>query len=823
MISLVINNTTHQIEADPEKPLLWVLRDELNLKGAKYGCGIGVCGACLVLIDGEPNHACMVPLGKVGKRNVTTIEGLPDTHPVLQAWMAEQTPQCGYCQPAQILAAAALLEKTPKPSDVEIDEALSGVLCRCGTYQRIRRAVHTAVDIAAKSDVLQNLPTVLPALLDDLPDDAGVALNEWIWINGGNTVTLMINHSEMGQGALTGLAMLFAEELDLELGRVRTVFAPADVRYENGLWGGQFTGGSSSMRGEWARLREVAAKTRARLVAAAAERWDVAAEECRTRGGAVVHPGGRRRLAYGELAEAAARIKPPRRATLKPPSEFKLIGRPQPRLDIPAMVLGRTRYGIDVAVPGMVVAAVARCPVFGGRAKSYDDSAALAVPGVRQVLPIDSGIAVVADNFWPALQGRDALQIEWVLGRQAALDNGKIEQRLLRALKEPGTLAERRGDANRAFGRAAQVIEAVYQTPYLAHATIEPMNCVAHVCEDACDIWVGTQDQADTQAVAAALCGLPEDRVRVHTQFLGGGFGRRLKTDFVAEAVELSRELRLPVQVVWTRADDLQHDFYRPAHAVRLQASLDRNGLPAAWFMRLAGPGLALDGTDLPYVIPHMREEHVEVDSPVPVGAWRSVGASNNAFVIESFVDELAHAARRDPLEYRLAMLGDAPRHRAVLELVAARSGWGSPMTPGRGRGVAVYRSFDGVVAQVAEVSVADGVIRVERVVCAIDCGIAVTPDAVRAQLEGAIAFGLSAALHEEIHITEGRVAQASFQDYPLLSLAEMPKVEVHIVPSQHAPGGVGEPGVPVIAPAVANAVFAATGQRLRRLPLRLA
>jgi isoquinoline 1-oxidoreductase beta subunit len=816
MIPLTVNGDPYRTRSDPEKPLLWVLRDELGLKGTKYGCGVGVCGACLILLDGEPNHACMVPLKDLGSRQVTTIEGLPADHPVIQAWLAEQVPQCGYCQPAQLMAAAALLAASPQPSDAQIDAALSGVLCRCGTYQRIRRAVHRAAQATPAA-----APLHLPELLDALPADAGATLNEWIWINRDNLVTLMINRSEMGQGALTGLAVLVAEELDVELDRVRTVFAPVDARYAH-VWGGQFTGGSSSIRGEWTRLRQAAASARARLVAVAAREWQVAADECRTAQGAVNHPPSGRRLGYGELAEGAARVKAPRTVPLKAASAFRLIGQPVPRLDIPAMLRGQARYGIDVSVPGMRVAAVARSPVPGGRAGHFDAADALAIPGVREVVPIERGVAVVADDFWSAQRGREALRIDWSPGKHASLSNAGIEARLLAALRQDGKVVERRGDARHALERAAQRVEAVYQTPYLAHATIEPMNCVAHVRKDGCDVWVGTQDQHSTRARAAEIAGLPEAQVHVHTQFLGGGFGRRLETDFVAEAVELSLKLGGPVQVVWTRADDLQHDFYRPAHAAQLQACLDKRGLPAAWSMRLAGPAAALDGVHLPYAIPHVREEHVEVASAVPTGAWRSVGASNNAFVIECFVDELAHAAARDPLEYRLALLDDAPRHRAVLELAARQAGWGGPLARGRGRGVTVYESFGAVVAQVAEVSVAGGAIRVERVVCAIDCGIAVTPDAVRAQLEGSVAFGLSAALHEAIRIEGGRVQQASFRDYPLLTLAEMPAVEVHILPSRRAPGGVGEPGVPVIAPAVANAVFAATGQRLRRLPLRL-
>ena len=819
MISLTVNGKVYRVAADPEKPLLWVLRDELGLKGTKYGCGVGVCGACMVLLDGEPNHACMVPLHTIGTRQIVTIEGLPADHPVVRAWIAEQVPQCGYCQPAQILTAAALLEKHPNPDDAKIDAALSGLYCRCGTYARIRRAIHAAARPADLPPAVSHLPQVA----DELPADAGVALNEWIWINRDNLVTLMINHSEMGQGALTGLAVLFAEELDIDLSRVRTVFAPADARYANGMWGRQFTGGSTSIRGEWERLRGVAANTRSRLIAAAAKQWNVDANECHTKDGQVLHPPSGRSLSYGELAEAAAQLKAANHTQLKSPDEFRLIGRAVQRLDIPAMVAGRARYGIDVALPGMQVAAVARCPVFGGRAKRFDAKAALAISGVREVLPIASGIAVVADDFWLALRGREALAIDWVTGHNAALDGTDIERQLLAALKKSGTAAEQRGDARHMLGRADKVIEAIYQTPYLAHAPIEPMNCVAHVRPDGCDIWTGTQNQTSTRAVAAQLTGLAEDKVAVHTEFLGGGFGRRLQTDFVAEAVELSAKLGAPVQVIWTRADDLQHDFYRPAHAALMQASLDDSGHPVAWLVRLAGAEAALGGVDIPYAIPHLREERVEVASPVPTGAWRSVGASNNAFVVECFIDELAVAAGRDPVGYRLALLADAPRHRAVLELAAAKAGWGSPLRAGQGRGVAVYRSFGGIVAQVAEVDTTGGSIRVRRVTCAIDCGIAVLPDAVRAQMEGAIALGLSAVLHEAIRVEAGRVVQASFRDYPLLTLPEMPEVEVHIVPSTAPPGGVGEPGVPVIAPAVANAVFAASGQRLRRLPLRLA
>ncbi|HMA87966.1 MAG TPA: molybdopterin cofactor-binding domain-containing protein [Burkholderiales bacterium] len=801
MHELVVNGRTYRSDADPAKPLLWVLRDELALKGTKYGCGVGVCGACVVLLDGAPNHACMVPLARVGARKVTTIEGIAADHPVVLAWIAEQVPQCGYCQPGQILSAAALLAQHPSPSGRQIDEAMSGVLCRCGTYARIRRAVGAA----AEGKGAAVAAVALPALLDDLPADAGTQMNDWLWIDRGGTVTVMVNHSEMGQGALTGLAALAAEELDVSLARMRTVFAPADPRYRNGYWGEQFTGGSSSMRGEWTPLREAAAQTRARLVEAAARRWGVAAAECRTADGEVLHAASGRRLGYGELAEEAARLSVPRRTPLKAREEWRYVGKALARLDIPAMCLGQTRYGIDVARPGMLVAAVARCPVFGGRVQSYDARAARELPGVREVRAVANGVAVVAEDFWSAQRGRDALRVAWRPGRNARLSSAQIERRLVMAL-----------------GRGGKgTIEAVYRTPYLAHATIEPMNCVAEVRRDGCDVWVGTQHQAETQAVAARVAGVAKSKVRVHTQFLGGGFGRRLEADFVAEAVELAKALHAPVQVVWTRADDLQHDFYRPAHAARLQASLGSDGRPADWRMRIAGPELALEGVHSPYAVP-LRQARVEVRSPLPTGAWRSVGASNNAFAIESFVDELAARAGRDPLEYRLALLAKAPRHRAVLERAARGSGWGSALGPGRGRGIALYESFGSIAALVIETRIDARAIRVERAVCAIDCGTAVLPDAVHAQLEGSIAFGLSAALKEEVRVGAGRVRQASFADYPILTLAEMPAVETHIVESDAEPGGVGEPAVPVVAPALANAVFAASGRRLRRLPLRL-
>jgi isoquinoline 1-oxidoreductase beta subunit len=817
VITLCVNGQHRTLETDPELPLLWALRDHLGLKGTKYGCGVGRCGICTVLIDGAPHHACMVSLAAAVDKDILTVEGLASRdHPLVRAWVAEQVPQCGYCQGGQLIAAAALLAQHPKPTDAEIDSAMAGVLCRCGTYPRIRRAIHRVADGAA----LPALPATLPP-----PPDTGIALDDWLRVHADDTVTLRINHSEMGQGALTSLAALVAEELELPLAQIRTEFAPADPKYKNPLWGEQFTGGSSSIRGEWEPLRRRAAEARARLLGAAAQAWKLPPGECRARDGAVVHEPSGRHLAYAALAPAAAREPAPKRLALKTPGECRLLGHAIPRLDLPDMAAGRTVYGIDVVLPGMKVATIVRSPTIGGKLVRFDDRAARDVPGVLAVLAIESGVAVVADDFWSALRGRERLAVEWRAGRHADLTHEAVYAELCAALAQKGKVARDVGHAPRDPRSGERVIEARYLTPYLAHAPLEPMNCVADVRPEGCDVYVGTQSQVDTQKVAAELTGLPRKRVRVHTQFLGGGFGRRLDTDFVAEAVELSQRLGLPVQVIWTRADDLQHDKYRPAGAAWLAATLDADGLPQALLVRIAGSDLVLDGIDVPYAIPQVREEHVELASPVPAGAWRSVGASNNAFAIESFVDELAHAAGRDPLAYRLAALAHAPRHRAVLELAARQANWGTPLPAGHGRGIAVYGSFGSVAAMVVEVvveaAVAGDAIRAARVVAAIDCGFAVNPDAVRAQIEGSIAMGLSAALKEELRLRAGQVEQAHFADYPILTIAEMPAVEVHIAPSTEPPGGVGEPGVPVVAPALANAVFAATGKRLRRLPLQ--
>ena len=817
MIAFTLNGRPVTVTADPDKPLLWVLRDEFSLKGTKYGCCVGLCGICVVLLNGEPNHACMVPLHKVTAHDVLTIEGLAHKNPALiKAWIAEQVPQCGYCQGGQLLTAAALLGKHPKPSDAEIDQTMAGVLCRCGTYPRIRRAIH-----AATQPRMAGAETAAVGQARRI-SGAGIALNDFIRIGPSGEVTVVISHSEMGQGSLTGLCMLVAEELEVDLAALHTEFAPADPRYKNPLWGEQFTGGSSSIRGEWEPLRRAAAEARERLIIAAAKHWKVKRGDCRAESGYVVHGPSGRNLPYADLVAEAAQVDTPRRIPIKEPETFRLIGKPLPRLEIPDMVAAKTVYGIDVVRPGMLTATVMRCPVFGGRLKRFDAKAAQAMPGVCAVEPIESGVAVVANDFWSALRGREQLNIEWEYGKNTAFDNDTLRAQLKRATAREGKVVRRDGRFAHTFKSAAHVLEAEYTVPYLAHATLEPMNCLAEVRRNGCDVWVGTQNQVDTQKVTARIAGLPKKQVRVHTQFLGGGFGRRLETDFVAEAVELSKKMGAPVQVIWTRADDLQQDHYRPASHALLKAALDGDGWPTAWFMRLAGSGLVLEGVNMDYAIANVREEHVKVVSPVPTGAWRSVGASQNAFAIECFVDELARAAQRDPFEYRRKLLVEQPRLRTVLERAAETSGWGRTLPSGQGLGIATYRSFGSFVAMVAEVAVIGSSVQVPRVWAVMDCGIAVNPDAVRAQIEGAIAMGLSAALKEELRIEHGRVVQANFEDYPILQLPEMPAVEIEIIASRENPGGVGEPGVPVIAPAVANAVSAATGQPVRRLPIRL-
>ena len=665
------------------------------------------------------------------------------------------------------------------------------------------------------------------------------APNAWIRIAADGAITIVVDRSEMGQGVNTALPMLIAEELDADWSGIRIEQAAVDPVYNNRLFGSQATGGSSSIRSSWQHLREAGAAAREMLVGAAAERWGVDPATCRTSNSVVRHEGTGRTLGYGELAAAAATRAVPTKPQLKSPNDFKLIGTRVKRLDTPAKVNGTATFGIDVKVPGMLVAVVARPPAFGGKLAKLDAAKALAVPGVRRVLPIANGVGVVANGYWAASKGRNALVVTWNNGPNENVSTASISRRMREAAKRPGAVARHEGSGASALAAAAKRIDAEYEVPFLAHATMEPMSCVAHVRADGCDIWVPTQRQDYTRAVAAEITGLPPQSIAVHTTYLGGGFGRKFETDFVVDAVELSKRVGAPVKVIYSREDDIRHDFYRTAAYNKLSAGLDADGWPIAWtntvvsassIMRVF-PGAVKDNLDgdcvegaanLPYAIPNIDVGFVLQDFGVPVGFWRSVGNSQNAFVTECFIDELAAATKKDPVEFRRRLLADKPRHLGVLNLAAEKAGWGTPLPKGRYRGVAVHSSFDSYVAEIAEISIQSGVVRVRRVVAAVDCGQVVNPDIVEAQIEGGIVYGLTAALKGEITIERGGVRQSNFHDYRMLRMSEMPVVEVYIVSSTEAPTGVGEPGTPPIAPAVANAVRAATGFPVRSLPIKL-
>jgi isoquinoline 1-oxidoreductase beta subunit len=575
------------------------------------------------------------------------------------------------------------------------------------------------------------------------------------------------------------------------------------------------------------------------LIAAAAATWNVDAGSCRADKGAVIHTPTGQRLDYGALVDKAAKMPVPESVALKGPSAFKLIGTPAKRLDTADKVNGRTVYSIDAKVPGMKVGTLAICPAFGGKLKSVDDSKALAVKDVLQVVRVSDAVAVIAAHMGAAMKGLAALAIEWDGGPYAKLTTADIVADMAKASEAGGVTVRRDGDVAKAVAGADQKLEAIYEVPFLAHTTMEPVNCTVHVRKDGCDIWVGTQVIGRAQAIAAELTGLPPDKVIVHNHMLGGGFGRRLEVDFIAKAVEIAKQVEGPVKLIWSREEDIQHDMYRPYFYDRLHAGLDANGMPVAWSHRICGssiiarwaPPAFKDGYDfdtvdgakeMPYSIPNVRVEYVRHEPPgVPTSWWRSVGPSHNIFVVESFIDELAVAAKKDPVDYRRALLDKSPRALAVLNLAADKAGWGQPLPERSGRGVAVQTVFGSFMAQVAELEVSkDGEVYVKRVTCAVDCGVAINPNTIEAQVQSAIVYGLSAALFDEITLKGGRVEQGNFHDYRALHMNEMPGIGVHIVKSNELPGGIGEPGTSALVPAVFNAVYAATGVRLRKPPI---
>jgi isoquinoline 1-oxidoreductase beta subunit len=667
--------------------------------------------------------------------------------------------------------------------------------------------------------------------------------NAFIRIGSDGQIVLTMPYVEMGQGTYTSIPMLIAEELEVDLKQIRLEHAPPNEKlYANPLLGVQATGNSNAIRGAWQPLRQAGAAAKTMLVAAAAKKWNVDPASCRAQSGEVLHPPTGRSIKYGALAADAAGMPVPEKIALKRPQEFKLIGTPAKRLDTPAKVNGTAVYGIDVRPQGVKIATLAQSPVFGGRVKSVDDTAAKAVKGVRQIVRLDDAVAVVADHMGAAKKGLAALKIEWDDGSHAKLSTEDIARELDQATLRPGAVAQNIGDVGKVMASAATKVEALYQVPFLAHATMEPMNCTVHLRKDECEIWIGSQAVARVQALAAKAAGLSPEKVIVHNHLIGGGFGRRLEADGAVRAVQIARHVDGPVKVVWTREEDIQHDMYRPYWVDRISAGLDDKGRPIAWNNRFAGSsviarwlppafkgGLGPDSTegaiDLVYDLPNFRVEYVRVEPPgIPTAFWRSVGPSHNVFVTESFIDELAAAAKQDPVAYRLALLDKTPRAKAVLALAADKAGWGGQLPQGLGRGVALQFVFATYMAQIAEVEVSKhGAVRVHRVVCAVDCGIPVNPDTIRAQIQSAIMFGITAALYGNITIKNGRVEETNFDTYQILRMNEAPAVEVHIVESRESPGGMGEAGTSAIVPAVTNAIFAATGKRLRKTPIDIA
>lgn len=666
------------------------------------------------------------------------------------------------------------------------------------------------------------------------------APNGFIRIGSDGRVAFVVPQVEMGQGTFTSCPMLLAEELEVDLSHVRAEQAPPDgALYANSLVGFQVTGGSTSIRAFYEPLRKAGATAREMLIAAAAATWNVDPTSCRAENGSVIHDGTGRKLGYGALVEKAATIPVPENVPLKKPADFKLIGKPAKRLDTPDKVNGKTVYGIDAKVPGMKVATLAICPVFGGKLKSVDDGKALRVKDVLQVVQTEDAVAVVATNMGAAKKGLAALEIVWDEGPNAKLTTADIVADMERASQEEGVLVRHVGDVPKALEGAAQKLEAIYEVPFLAHTTMEPLNCAVHVREDGCDIWVGTQVIGRAQAVAAELTGLPPENVVVHNHMLGGGFGRRLEIDYVAKTVEIAKQVDGPVKVIWSREEDIQHDMYRPYFYDRLHAGLDKDGMPTAWSHRICGSSViarwasvafkdgydfdTVDGAlEMPYAIPNVRLQYVRHEPQgIPTAFWRSVGPSHNIFVIESFIDECAAAAKKDPLDYRRALLAEQPRALAVLELAAEKAGWGKPLPKRLGRGIAVQNVFASFMAQVAEVEVSDtGEVTVKRITCAVDCGLPVNPNTIEAQVQSAIVYGLSAALFDEITLKDGRVQQSNFDNYRAPHINDIPLIDVHIIENEESPGGIGEPGTSALVPAVFNAVYAASGVRLRKPPL---
>jgi isoquinoline 1-oxidoreductase beta subunit len=672
------------------------------------------------------------------------------------------------------------------------------------------------------------------------PTPGGNEINAWLVIGSDDTVTIRVAQSEMGEGVFTSMPMLVAEELECDWTKVRAEYASANRSLrENQVYQRFATGGSGAVRRSREYLQQAGASARARLMAAAAQQWGVPASECRAENGTVVHAASGRRVNYGAIAAAAANVKLDAEPAIKTPNQFTLLGKSQKRLDVPLKVNGSATFGIDVRLPDMLYASVVTCPVYGGKLKSYDFNAIKNMPGVHAAVEVPNGVAAVANSFWRAKTALEVMPVEWDFGEHASASSEAFRQAFRAALNESGTVASERGDTLTAIKGAAQVVEADYEAPYLAHATMEPMNCTAHVTPERVEVWVGTQNPEGALAAAAEITGVAPENVYVHNCFLGGGFGRRFYNDDVRQAVTVAKAVSRPVKLIWTREEDMRHDFYRPMSALRFRAGLDANGTPVAllnrsvthsilsWFRPDAVQG-GIDRTsveglrNMPYGFEHQRVEHVIKNTHVPVAFWRSVGSSQNAFALESFLDEIAHAGSKDPVELRRLLLKGHADWLHVLDTVAEKANWGKTLPQGTAQGVAIHESFGTIVAQVAEVAVSKrGEVRVERVVCAIDCGHVVNPLNVAEQMESSVVYGLTAAFYGQIRIDKGRAVEGNFDDYQMLRINQMPEVETHLaLTGGDKWGGIGEPGVPPIAPAVCNAIFKITGKRVHALPL---
>lgn len=860
-MKLNVNGT--DIEVDDRfatSPLLWVLRDVLGMHGTKFGCGIGFCAACTVLIDGRNTKSCQTPAASAAGKAITTVEGAsgPVVDAVREAWHQRNVVQCGYCQPGQTLAAAALLETDRSPDDATIARWMNGNLCRCGTYPRIKDAIHEAAGTLAAGRTPERLDAAPELEMQPLtPEELADPVHPYVRIQQDGTVVVNSDQIEMGQGAHTGLAAIVAEELDADFTSVRVVNAANGAKpgggdvYGTPAGGGfiQLTGASSSTVGYWARYRLVAAQARARLVAAAAEAWSVPAEEIQLSSGAVSHRNGKR-AGFGDLAVRAAQLPVPDGVQPKDPSQYKLIGREgRLRVDTPGKILGKTRYVIDVTLPGMLTAVVLHPPKFGATPAAVDDSAALAVPGVTAVVPIEEGIAVVGETFDDAQRGLRALHVDWDEQHAERHSSEELlaEHRRLVESGEQAVVAREDGDVAAALGGAAHVVDATYELPYLAHAPMEPNNAVCQMGEDGIlDVWAGTEGPTYERMSASAAAGIGEDRVRVHVPFAGGSFGLHSTSgrDPVSEAVQVARALewKYPVKLQSLREEEFKSGRYRAMAVHRVRAGADAEGRLTAFHQQIAAeptsPNMpfAVDflfknrvdymttsgAVNGPYALPSFKLEATNVQTGVPIMVWRSVGNSHTEFARESAIDELAAAAGRDPVDFRRGLLAGNPRTLRALELAADRAGWGTPLPEGRARGVACSSFLDSHSAQVTEIS-ADhrNRVRIEKVTFALDCGIIVDPDLVRAQVEGGLVWALGAAAWGEVVLGDGgQIITQSFDRYQVMRMQSVPQIEVLLIDSGESPTGVGEVSVPTAAPALTNAIFALTGTRIRRLPI---